>query len=348
MKILLLPRFNDTAASSRYRLGQYVPLLKQAGHQVTVKPMLSDRYIARLYSRERRDAWQVVQGYWRRLKDLLTGDRYDVVICEQEVFPYLPAWADQMVRRLGDRLVLDYDDAAYVKYQRWPLLRSKIPRLLASARAVVVGNAHLEEFARRHNSNVYVVPTTVDLALYRPKKEFSKGTVRVVWIGTPITAHNLLPLLPVFGRLQRANHSIHFRFIGARGRLSFNGLRAEVVNWSAETETRLLEESDIGIMPLPDNEFTRGKCGLKLIQYMASGLPVVASPVGANCEIVEEGRNGFLARTDGEWFEKLGALADDVELRRRLGVAGREKVNSQYSLAHGFSCWTQILKEVTS
>jgi glycosyltransferase involved in cell wall biosynthesis len=122
-------------------------------------------------------------------------------------------------------------------------------------------------------------------------------------------------------------------------------LRTETREWSVTTEAQLLSECDIGIMPLSDTEFTRSKCGLKLIQYMACGLPVVASPVGANCEIVEENRNGFLAANAREWIEKLSALIESAELRKRLGESGRAKVADGYTLEHGLSKWLEILEK---
>ena len=145
-------------------------------------------------------------------------------------------------------------------------------------------------------------------------------------------------------RLQKKHKHVGFRFIGA-GSFPTNGLRIESREWSPATEGQLLSECDIGIMPLSDTEFTRGKCGLKLIQYMACGLPVVASPVGVNQKIVEENRNGFLAADAGEWFEKLEALIEDAGLRKRLGEAGRRKVAAEYTVEHGLAKWLEILEK---
>jgi glycosyltransferase involved in cell wall biosynthesis len=165
-----------------------------------------------------------------------------------------------------------------------------------------------------------------------------------VWIGTPMTASFLQPLIPELELLQKKHPHVGFRFIGA-GSFPANGLKVESREWSAASEGQLLSECDIGIMPLSDTEFTRGKCGLKLIQYMACGLPVVASPVGVNRNIVEENRNGFLATDAGEWFEKLEALIENAGLRKRLGEFGRRKVAAQYTVEHGLAKWLEILKK---
>jgi glycosyltransferase involved in cell wall biosynthesis len=190
-----------------------------------------------------------------------------------------------------------------------------------------------------------VIPTVVDLAAYpKHRNGAPSSTIRIAWIGTPMTATYLRPLIPEFMRLQKKHPQLGFRFIGA-GSFSSNGLRTETREWSVTTEAQLLSECDIGIMPLSDTEFTRSKCGLKLIQYMACGLPVVASPVGANCEIVEENRNGFLAANAREWIEKLSALIESAELRKRLGESGRAKVADGYTLEHGLSKWLEILEK---
>ena len=186
---------------------------------------------------------------------------------------------------------------------------------------------HLRDYAQLFARRVRVIPTVVDLAGYpNHKKAEETESIRVGWIGTPITAENLRGLIPVMKRLQSAHPKVVFRFIGAGNNFPRNGLRAEVPAWSQETESELLMGCDIGIMPLPDTEFMRGKCGLKLIQYMACGLPVVASPVGVNREIVEEGKNGYLAASDDEWFGKLDKVIRHSELRMSLGKAGRAKV----------------------
>lgn len=345
MRILFLPRYGPQGASSRYRIWQYVPLFEGAGHDVEVRPLVDDGYLEQLYRTGRRGGRWLAAGYAARFLAALRVGRYDTVICEQEIFPFLPAAAEMFVTKLNSRFILDYDDAAHCKYDRWPLLRRKIARLMSAAETVVVGNSHLVGYARQFTSRVSVIPTVVDLARYPNRQEIAtSGQTRIAWIGTPLTASFLQPLVPEFIRLQKKHPNVGFRFIGA-GSFPCNGLHAETPEWSLNTEAALLAQCDIGIMPLPDTEFTRGKCGLKLIQYMACGLPVVASPVGANCEIVEENRNGFLAANAREWFEKLDALIENPELRKRLGESGRARVAAQYTLEQGLSKWLEILEK---
>src|SRR6266478_2908192 len=345
MRILFLPKYGPRGASSRYRIWQYVPLFERAGHEVEVQPLVDDGYLGELYSKGRRGWRWLAAGYGRRLLGALRLRSFDAVICEQEVCPFLPAFVELFFQRLSPRFLVDYDDAAYANYSGWPMLRGKIARVMAAAETVVVGNNHLAGYARQFAQRVCVIPTVVDLSRY-PNQRRAGGseTIRVAWIGTPVSARPLKPLLPVMERLQSEHARLSYRFIGAGDGFLRNGLRAVSVAWSEQTEAGLLSECDIGIMPVPDDEFVRGKCGLKLIQYMACGLPVVASPVGVNREIVEEGRNGYLASSEEEWFAKLDRLIRDAELRMNLGKAGREKIEGEYTLEHGFAKWQEVLQ----
>jgi glycosyltransferase involved in cell wall biosynthesis len=344
MKILLLPRYPRHGASSRYRLWQYLPLLERAGHAVEAWPLVDERYLISLYRSGRRPCRPLAGGYARRMMRLGRLGEFDLVVCEREAFPYLPAAAELPLLRRCARLILDYDDAAYVPYQRWPLLWGKIPRLMARAEAVVAGSRHLADYARVFARRVHRIPTVVDTSRYRQRRHGEESeTLRIVWVGTPATAPLLEPLRMVLAELERRHPRLVLRVIGAGRAFSPAGLRCESLAWSEQTEAERLAECDIGIMPLPDNEFTRGKCGLKLIQYMASGLPVVASAVGANADIVNDGHNGMLARTSDDWLVMLDALLRDADLRRRMGRAGRARAVAEYSLEAGFAQWGAVI-----
>ncbi len=344
MKLLMLPRYGRMGASSRYRLMQYVPLFERAGHEVEVWPLLDDEYIRELYARGQRPVTSLLPGYLRRLRRIRQVKGFDTVICEQEAFPYLPDFFELLLRRPASRLFLDYDDAAYVRYERVPFLKKKIAHVMSWADAVVAGNRHLASYAQQFARRVTVIPSVVDLSKYREGQIVrNTAVVCIGWIGTPITAELLTPLLPVFVRLQSRFSRVIFRFIGAGDGLQTKALRCETPAWSEESEGRLLAECDLGIMPLPDTEFARGKCGLKLVQYMACGLPVVASPVGVNREIVGHGQSGFLASTATEWDEALTCLIANRELRFRMGLAAKQKVENEYTLEHGFARWMEVL-----
>jgi glycosyltransferase involved in cell wall biosynthesis len=219
---------------------------------------------------------------------------------------------------------------------------------MAAAETVVVGNNYLAQYARQFTQQVCVIPSVVDLSRYPTRKNASTSdTIVISWIGIPATADFLRPLVPVFHRLQQQFPRLAFRFIGTGSSFPADGLKAEFPPWSEQTEATLLGQCDIGIMPMPDTNFTRGKCGLKLIQYMASSLPVVASPVGVNREIIASGENGFLANSGEEWFATLSTLIQNPELRKQFGVAGRARVEERYSLERGFEKWSEILERAT-
>jgi glycosyltransferase involved in cell wall biosynthesis len=345
MKIAMLTRYGALGANSRYRLLQYIPGFARAGHSVDVRPMLDDAYLQALYSSGRRNPWQVARGYLHRLAQLRGLRGYDIVLCDQEFFPYFPPLAERLAAGCCTRLVVDYDDAAYCKYRDIPLLCHRIPQLMARAEAVVAGNRHLQAFAARYSRNVHVIPTVVDVARYHSKQNDSASAgVRLVWIGTPVTAEFLKPLAPVLLALKLRYPDLGLRLIGAGDSIRQFLPFAEVVPWSEASEARLLAECDIGLMPLPDNEFTRGKCGLKLIQCMAAGLPVVGSPVGANCDIVCHGREGYLAASPQEWFAALERLILSPRLRREMGHDAGLKVRRCYSLEQGVLSWLRILE----
>ena len=236
-------------------------------------------------------------------------------------------------------IVSDYDDAVFHRYDqhrvapvRW-LLGRKIDRVMKSSQLVMAGNAYLADRARNAGgAHVEIVPTVVDLSHYSVRSAaLSTPSVRVGWIGTPNTWHAFGKTLYTQINDTLAAHDAQFCAVGAELEAGRVG-NLEVIAWCEDTEVDAIQNMDIGVMPLPDTSWARGKCGYKLIQYMACGLPVVASPVGVNKEIVEHGVNGFLAESDAEWHTAIEALISDPDLRHRMGAAGRQKVENDYSL----------------
>ena len=337
MKVLLLSRYGSLGASSRVRYLQYLPYFRSQGISVSVSPLFSDDYLRALY--QGRTCWyKVISGYVSRLMMLLRVRRYDVVIIEKELFPFLPAIAERLLHMVGVRYVVDYDDALFHRYDCHSsalvrlVLGRKIDVVMRHSAMVVAGNEYLAERARQAcASRVETVPTVVDIEHYRPRKEMANDIPIVGWIGTPKTSHYLHSLIPVFEALQSVMH-VQFVAVGAR-KEDFIDTIIEVWPWSEDTEVASIKKFDIGIMPLDDSPWERGKCGYKLIQYMACGLPVVASPVGVNGTIVAPEENGLLANTLDEWQEALKyLLQSDMSYRVSIGRAGRNYVKNWYSL----------------
>ncbi len=337
-KVLFLTKYSRQGASSRFRTYQYLPLLEAAGLSCDVAPLFDDAYLARRYGNGRGASIDFIKALWRRLCALLHATRYDRVVIEYELLPYFPPLFERLLSRLGVRYLVEYDDAIFHKYDlsRQPLVRVMLKRKIATvmrlADAVIAGNDYLADYAQRAGARqVAVLPTVIDLDRYPPRPWPAAQTRLVIgWLGSPSTGRYLEAIAPALARVC-ADGRARLRLVGP-GPIDLPGVAAEIVAWSEASETAQLHGFDIGIMPLPDDPWARGKCGFKLIQYMACGLPVVASPVGVNQQIVEHGGNGFLAATEEEWVGALTALLDDAALRERMGRAGRVRVEQRYCL----------------
>jgi glycosyltransferase involved in cell wall biosynthesis len=337
MQCLLLTRYSRLGASSRVRHLQYLPHLHADGIAVDTRALLGDRYLETRYSGRRVPASALVKAYAGRLADVVRARAYDVVWLEKEVCPLLPAWAEAGLARLGIPYVVDYDDATFHYYDRHPvravrlLLGRKIDRVMRHAALVVAGNAYVAERAAHAGARrIEVLPSVVDLDRY-PAGGPDPAVFTIGWIGTPATVHFLHALREPLRQLRR---EVPFRLVvvGAPA-AGLEDLGAEPRPWAEETEVPDIRGFDVGIMPLSDGPWEQGKCGYKLVQYMACGKPVVASPVGINREIVQHGHNGFLADSPADWIQALKTLSQDAAGRRQMGAAGRSLVEARYCLA---------------
>lgn len=337
MRLLMLTRYGPLGASSRLRSYQYVPALRAAGIDLEVSPLFDDNYVRALYARRRR-LGTVVAGFLRRLARMLAAGGYDVVWIEKELLPWLPA---PMERLPGSRtaMVVDYDDAVFHRYDMHRsrfvrrILGRKIDDVMRGADLVIAGNSYLADRAAMAGCpRVEQMPTVVDLKRYPPRSVAAANAEPVVigWIGSPATARYLQMITPALQALGASN-AIRCIAVGARPD-QLAGTRFTSAPWAEATEAEQVAGFDIGVMPLQDGPWERGKCGYKLIQYMACGLPVVASPVGVNREIVAPGVNGVLASNTEEWVAGLSGLVENAALRKRMGMAGRRRVEQWYSL----------------
>ena len=337
MKVLMLSRYGRLGASSRMRIYQYLPWLEAAGLEVTLAPLFSDGYVEGL-QRNTKSPLEALCAYVGRVQALFSSRKFDLLWIEKETLPWLPAWVEKMLLTGAVPYVLDYDDAVFHYYDKnrnsvvRAMLAGKHPELMQDAALVVAGNQYLADFAQQaHAPHVEVVPTVIDLARYplAGRREEGGALPCVGWIGQRATASFLTPHVPLFERLS-VDGQARFAAIGIDAQSL--GLPMASIAWTEQTEVASIASFDIGIMPLLDGSFERGKCGYKLIQYMACGLPVVASPVGVNRQIVEHGVTGFLAETPEQWEQALKTLLADADLRQSMGQAGRQKVEREYCL----------------
>lgn len=337
-RVLVLSRHEPQGASSRLRTFQYIKYLKAAGADVVNAPFFDEKYLRRLYVSRDRGAKDVLRAYLLRLKVLLQArHKFHVAWIEKETLPFGPGLLEGWLGWLGLPYIVDYDDATFHTYDEHPrpivrkLLGRKLDPLLRNAFAVTVGNTYLARYAESHGARRIVhVPTVVDLSRYPLAGSCeSDHELRIGWIGTPATSKYLEILREPLLELSR-RHALRFVTIGAPPELDL-GVPMEHHSWAEDTEARLLAGIDVGVMPLPDAPWERGKCGYKLIQYMAVGKPVVASPVGVNRELVSESV-GALASSLDEWVSAIDRFARDRVYARTCGAAGRDLVREVYSL----------------
>jgi glycosyltransferase involved in cell wall biosynthesis len=304
------------APSFRHRLAAHIPALEAAGFSCEVETFPRRRYGLRVVERLRR-LGEIDVLVVAKFK-LETGER-------------------QLVRRAARRIVYDFDDAIYYSKPEQtgqPLDRSrrrvrKFERMCATADLVMAGNETLAAFARPHARRVAVVPTGIDLDRYEVRERGASREPRLVWIGLPGNLAYLKLVERPLVELAEEFPALKLRVISERPPAGF-AAPFEFVAWSEESEAAEIAAADIGIMPLTDDDWTRGKGGFKLLQYMAAGLPAVASPVGVNREIVVDNETGLLARGAEDWRACLRTLLADPELRRRMGRAGRRRVEERY------------------
>lgn len=336
-RLLLLSRYDRLGASSRVRIFQYIPFLEEVGIQVQIEPFFDDHYLCRLYATTgKRRLREVLPRYLKRLGVILASRKYSAAWVEKETFPFLPAVFERLLVNFKIPYIVDYDDATFHTYDqhRWSIVRQLLGRslnpLIAGAQCVIAGSSYLVDYARsRGAKRVELIPTVVDIKRYRVTEEPLSDELRIGWIGSPMTTKYLYEVREVLRELS-AERPIRLVTIGAAP-LPDYGVPLEQHAWSESTEGRLLESIHVGIMPLPDTPWERGKCGYKLIQYMACGRPVVGSPVGVNGDIVTKAV-GYLADGTDQWIRALRVFADNPDHRRTCGTAARELVERQYSI----------------
>lgn len=338
MKLVFFTRHQNLGASSRYRSTQYFDLLRAKGHDVTQHHFFSDDYL-RARSEGHKPVGEVLGSYAARLQAVRRAARdADAVIVEKELFPFLPAAAERLMRGGKAALIYDYDDAIWHAYERrrfgpfGAVFADKIAHMVARADHIVAGSHYLAEQLTAWGADVTLIPTTVPAARYQGQGLTSEKTADIVWIGSLSTGPHVRAIFPVLERLHRERGSVA-RLIGFHPSL-INGPTpdfVEIVPWSTETELDAMASGRVGIMPLPDEPFERGKCGFKLVQYMGMGLPTVGSPVGENRFIIQDGTTGYLATSPEEWHDRLTRLLDDPISAARMAQAGRKRYLADYS-----------------
>ncbi len=313
--------------STKFRIIAYLPLLRESGIQAEVFPLSKAKI-----------------GRWRVFSHV---HLYNLVVIQKKLFSHVEL---AYIRKQSQKLVYDFDDAVMFKKgekmdMNKPLRNKRFDRTIRLCDHVIVGNQFLKEESRLESDRISVLATPVDTDKYFPvEKSGSRKEVMIGWLGSKSTIRYLKTLTPVFSELQSRFHDVHITVVSD----SFEGIEeitAIKKIWREDEELQDLQSFDIGIMPLPDDPWTKGKCGFKLLQYQAVGLPVVCSPVGVNRKMIVDGVNGFHAHTAQEWFDRLNQLISSPGLRNQMGKVGRERVAKEYSLQ---ALWPKFLMTINN
>ena len=352
MRVLFLTLYPDTAASPRYRVTQFIPYLRARGFDCTVAAPLTPEEWRRLTGpgRQGRALWYHVAETPTRLRQLLGARKYDVVVVQKAIMSAYLRGFWPLLRSRAKRIVYDIDDAVHLAPPHslpfpWRLLedRAQVRRVMAGADLVLAGNLWLAEEAHANGAaRVEHFPTVVDSARWTPPAQ-EPEPYTIGWIGSPGTTPHLAPVLPALARMQDARVAL----VGAdNGQLDTpQGMRVEWWPWSLEDEVKAVQSFSVGIMPLPQTEWVRGKCALKALLSMACARPCVVTPFGASADIVRHGETGLHAQSSDEWVSALEQLRDPA-LRHRLGEAARAAVEADYSLQAAAPRLADLLESV--
>lgn len=359
IRVLALSPIPEEGAGCRFRVSQYVPHLEANGFEVTIRPFYTREFFRLVYKRGHflKKSASFIALLARRIGVLRELSNFDVVLLYREAVPAGPPWIEQWIARRGLPIVFDFDDAIFLSNvseanRRLAFLKdtSRPAKIIGFSSHVTVGNSFLADYVRQFTPAVTVLPTAVDTTRFVPRPDRdpvpASGPV-VGWIGSPTTYHYLEQLGGVL-KDAASRHAFTLKVSGAGKPVHFDGVQVQDVTWSLDREVELFNTCDIGVYPLEDTDWARGKCGFKAIQFMACGVPVVAEGVGVNREIIRDGENGFLATTPAEWREKLDRLLTDPDLRARFARAGRQTIEERYSLRVTAPQLARILRDAAA
>lgn len=329
---------------------QAVPYLEAAGITLDIQPLFDDRYLQQFVVKGTRNRAAMIAAYVRRLVSLTRARDYDFIWVQYELFPYLPGMFERLVSLIGKPVIYDIDDAIFHQYDQHPnrliraVLGSKLQPMMRASTVAFCGNEYLRAYVQQFCSRTEIIPTTVDMTRYLPVEKPAGAKPTLGWIGSPSTWRYCLPHVGMISELVQQD-KLSMLVVGA-GHAADTTPPFTFKEWDEANEIADVQAMDIGIMPVPEEPWARGKCGYKLIQYMACGLPVIASPVGVNTEIVHHGVNGFLASTAQEWRDAITQLVEDPALRHRMGQAGRARVDGQYSIQRYGPRMAQLIQSI--
>lgn len=344
--------------SQRFRFEQYFEFLQANGYNCQLSNLLSAEDDKKFYQTGNafNKATILINSYIKRWKDVRRAKNCDIIFVQREAFMTGSTYFEKKFSRLGKKMVFDFDDSIWIldtsnANKKWEWLKdaNKTSRIIGMSDLIFAGNPYLADYAKQFNKNVLIVPTTIDtgkqIKVNYPNKN---NRVCIGWSGSITTIKHFEYALPFLLKLkQKYGDKIHIKVIGD-GSYRHEELGITGIGWNEKDEIKELSEIDIGIMPLPHDEWTKGKCGLKGLQYMALEIATIMSPVGVNTEIIQDGVNGYLADTEEEWVNRISLLIEDEALRKEIGKQGRKTVENQYSVEAQKNTYLRAFNELLS
>lgn len=342
-KILFIaPHRLDRAPSQRFRFEQYLNYFRENNFEYTFSFLVSQADDKLFYSKGKLFAkfFLFLKYFFRRVKDVLRAGKYDVVYIQREMFFIGPPIFEYFLKFTKTKVIFDFDDSIWLpnvseanKNLNWLKSYNKTSKIIAYADLVFAGNKYLFDYASQFNKNLKIIPTTIDTNEYvRLITDSVSDMICIGWSGSITTIQHFKfaePFLKIIK--EKYGDKVHIKVIGDKNYRN-SDFNVEAMDWNKQDELKELSSFDIGIMPLPDDMWAKGKCGLKGLQYMALEIPTIMSPVGVNEEIIQDGLNGFLASDVNEWVEKISLLIESEKLRQKIGKNARQTVVDKYSL----------------
>lgn len=361
ISILFIPFGSPKVAATRYRVSQYLPYLAERNIRYKVFSSISERTTGRMIESPNFRSIKKYMYYLQIVLEKLVrfcpilylAAQYKIVFLQRTTFLF---GLEKVLKIVNKNIIFDIDDSIYmpdteeggiIGWLKRYTKKSEVVSILKIAKCVIAENNHIKNFVQKYYSRIYIITGPIDITRnYAREERPDLGELVIGWIGSPATTLYLKLLDNVLKELSK-RYKVKFKLIGASS-YAIDGVNVETVDWNYDTEISQLHTFDIGVMPMPDNEWTRGKVGCKMLQYMSNAIPSVVSYTPTNAEVIEDGLNGFIASSEGEWIEKLSRLIKDKELRYRIGLAGRKSVLEKYSIQANLPRYLEIFKSCPS
>jgi len=340
--LYIVPHRFNRSPGQRFRCEHFIPILQNEGFDITYANLLSEWDDIHFYKKNAypQKLLILIKGFFKRLYHSIQARNYDIIFIYREAFMIGTTLFERILHIWGKPIIYDFDDSIWLndtsdgnKHLAWLKNTKKTNTIVSLSHTVIVGNSYLAQYAKQFNNNVVIIPTTIDTKYHKPSQTNKHSdSICIGWTGTETTQKHYETIIPALENLYSIfGNSISFRVI-SNNTITHPILPIQNISWNANTEIEDLQAIDIGIMPLPNDEWSKGKCGFKGLQYMALEIPSILSPVGVNSEIITHGINGYLASTQAEWEHYLTILIQDAALRKRIGIAGRKTIENYYSI----------------